>query len=443
MDFSDVTSRTPRVLDHCLDLFSRVPDPADTLSSPKIAGPRSTPAKYASHPDIQFFSAVKAKNHFSYHNSKRSTASDNSQGTASSKKASGFDPFSRTLLLDRLRSFTALNWLLPYFGEEENKLTELFCSSYGWKCEAISRSCSVKNSLRCTGCGRHLVLTFNSLDTQPSFAACEFEIEDIQDLNVKLKDQYLNQIKSAAHSSSCPWRTFPCPVNATYYLTPHINSTNDTLISGYLALLHRLYTNLALADHYSHTLAGLAPQQVMSDSTEFIRVSNSWLLSRYFKDSKENFAPMLQKTLPPWAYYLAAMGWDLQIQAHGNTSNSHGLFHGRSESTHNLGNGISFGDILDDAMECEPEESAFACHKHWCFLASSFGETSYFSYFHDMIINSEANIGPEGHYQNTNDDFTEIDFSKNKLKRKLSIDVTENLEHFSKLRKLYFAETNS
>ena len=473
MKYSEAVLGTPKVLDQCLDALSK----PDNKLAPLELLKASTPAKWASHPDIQFFSSVKKKNHYNYHKSKRAMELSHGLEPGLARKKSNFDPFSRDLLLLRLRSYTALNWEIPHSKQNHSLLTELFCSAHGWECDPVSRHNIFKNSLRCTGCNHQLVLRFNSLDQQPDFAPCEFDLDDIQELNSRLKELYLNQIKLTAHAALCPWRNFACPLVGTYYLTPHVTATNEKLISAYLALLHKLYRNLAIADHYAHALLALAPRDAILDLTAFIKVSNLWLLSRYFKDSKENFGPVLEKTLPSWAYVLAAMGWDLHVQVfqtqtvpllactmcnlriflhseflektgfreHNDIleATQESLNYERDLYNENVGQGDrhNFGTIeIGDS-----NHSGLAGHKEWCAVVKDFGETPYFSYFYDMILSLEAHIGPEGQYVNTEDDFKEVsdkDNSRHHETRKRGLDVRESLDRFLKLRKLYFADAN-
>ncbi|OBA19745.1 hypothetical protein METBIDRAFT_206976 [Metschnikowia bicuspidata var. bicuspidata NRRL YB-4993] len=475
MFHSDIVAKTPKVLDRCLDLYL-APDGEKT--GPTLTA-KSTPAKYASHPDFQFFSSVKKKHHFAYHSSKFASVKNDISATSTLQKQSTFDPFSRPLLLERIRSYTALNWALPHFPRSDRQLTELLCSAHGWVCEQVSRKNTSKNLLRCTGCDRQLALTFNPPDQQPEYAACYFDIGDIQELNVKLKDQYLRQVEHTAHAGLCPWRNIASPLDGTYYLTPYIEATNDTLITEYLALLRRTYHKIDPSSHYAHVLLELAPQDVMLNLAGFIKVSRLWLLSRYFKDSKENFEPVLERNLPSWAYVLAAMGWEINVQTFGDVSipllvctmcnqkiflDAESAKSGTTDTKekrdlHDLqkenvplqsifqkppeprdSGPESNADCSEDVLG-EAAENNLACHKPWCLLVHSFDNKPYFSYFHEMIVELKSNIGPEGQYQEKCIDFATGPYPADMAKKRKA-DVTENLERFSKLRKLYFADAD-
>lgn len=457
MDFSELSVGTPRVLNNCLDLFQNpAPDSLPFRSVP------STPAKYALHPDFQFFSSVKAKHHYAYHKLKREPAVVES---SHSSRSSLFQPFSRELLLKRLRTFNALNWNIP-LGPIES-LTELDCAASGWTCESISRNNNTKNHLRCSTCSLELVLRFNSEDQQPAFVPFEFDLDDIHQINSNLVLRYIEQIHLTGHRDSCPWKMVRTPLLITYYPTPHLAATNEALISEYLVVLRNLMDNLPVIEMLAPSTLTLIPLVSPRDHTEFARVSNEWLLNRYFRENKENFSAVLESTCPPWLYWLAVMGWDLNAQKFASqtvllmicTTCNQRVFLNPLETTLSPVEGPSLSssktltpcnfppsivvssnfstEYLEDMEEVESSDQHFS-HKPWCLHAGSVDNMPFYEYFRQMLIELEKNIGPTGEYEADKD--MSVDVEPSELKRKSSFDVNEGMERLAKLRKLYFID---
>lgn len=466
MDLSEVSAGTPKVLNNYLELFLR------PVLAPEMQHFRSapvTPAKFAAHPDIQFFRLVKANHHYAYHKLK-SVGPNFSLDTISSC-STHFDPYSRDLLLKRLRTFNALNWNIPSLGSGEEFLTELACAANGWTCESISRNNNTKNHLKCTSCGRELILKFNSVDHQPAYAPFEFDLEDINHLNNNLKSLYIEQIQASGHDVDCSWTKVQTPLAGVYYLTPHISETNDTLISDYLKCLRNLTDKLPLLLENSTSLRVLCPPVSVEDLTRLVKVSNIWLLARYFHDDKENFSGVLERMCPPWLYWLAAMGWELNIQTfssqmvlllicsscnqrvfvyqHKNNSqvaeipilSSSKILTPCKFPPHTAHVSSGFSNEYMDEMEEEEEQDANFCHKPWCSKVQDVGGTPFWEYFKSMVLALEKNVGLLGEYLPEKDQMLNIDSQE--LKRRKSMDINNGIERFAKLRKLYFADEHS
>lgn len=462
MDLSEVTAGTPKVLKHCLELF-HTPAPYRENSDSLSKTAPVTSAKFDSHPDIQFFRLVKTKHHYAYHKSKKTSGIEASLDKIH-LKLSVFDPYSRDLLLQRLRTYNALNWSIPPSPCEV--LSEVVCASNGWICESIARNNKTKNHLKCTSCGNQIILRFNSVDQQPAYAPFQFDVEDIQALNDNLKAQYVHQIQDFGHASTCPWIKFHTPLMGVYYLTPYISTSNETLIADYLDILRNLTENLAILQQHSLTFGQLVPAIAVEEFSRFSRISNSWLLSRYFKENKENIASVLERLCLPWLYWLAAMGWNLNIQRFSSQTvlllictkcNQRVFLHKDSEKTMNSTPAVSSSKILTpcefpahiqkhsqfsmeylDEMEDDEEPDTNLGHKPWCFHVTNMANHTFYEYFMKMILELEKNIGPNGEYMAEKDMALNLDTGVHK--RRNNIDVNEGLDRLTKLRKLYFVE---
>lgn len=430
----------------------------------------ATPTKYASHPDIQFFRLVKAKHHYAYHKLKRCGA-DTSYNPKITESSTIFDPYSRELLLQRLRTFNALNWNIPTSGPGEDILNELVCAANGWVCESIARNNNMKNHLKCTGCGHELILKFNSVEQQPAFTPFHFDVEDINLLNSNLKLLYIEQAQRTGHAASCSWMKVHTQLAGIYYLAPHISATNDTLIDDYLKRLRNLTDNLPILLEHSPSFSHLSPPIGVEDLTKLVTASNKWLLNRYFHDNKENFFLVLERMCPAWVYWLAAMGWDLNIQTFLSqtvlllvcTSCNQRVFIKQHEPEATSATGshlpiLSSSKILTpcgfpphtayhntdfpteymDEMEEDEEQDEYLCHKHWCSQVKNIDGHPFFEYFKNVLINLEKNIGPQGEYLSEKDQYIELERSS--FKRRNSIDINDELERLTKLRKLYFVD---
>lgn len=458
MSFSEVAAGTPKVLNSCLEILHR-----DSPIPERVAfSAPATPARFSSNSDVQFFRLVKTKYHYAYH--KLKLASKPEPSTLSC--ALSINPYSRLLLLARLKTFNALNWHVPYTGADET-LTELTCLMHGWECVSSGRNNNTKNQLRCTGCSGMVVLRFNALETQPAYAPFELDVADIVELNRNLKVSYMQQVKHLGHLPHCLWQKFHCPLVGVYYLTPHLGSTTEKLMLEYLATLRNLADNIAVLSSTAPSVTKLVPRIPPSILAEFSRVSNLWLAARFFKDNKENFFQDFQKSLPASVHLLAAMGWALHIQtfasqtillficstcnqrviiaedhwkkAEVKLSTSKTLtpcqyppFFLRKSNPHEF-----MGMENDEEEEEDEEHDPDYGHKPWCCHIHKMGGKLYLEYLVDLVVRLESSIGPDGEY-NTESEMT-VDTTVTR-KRPGEFDLQAGLQNFAKLRKLYFAE---
>lgn len=464
MDLSEVSAGTPKVLNHYLELLLK------PLPSPEIQQFRSapvTPAKFASHPDIQYFRLVKANYHYAYH--KLKSLGPESSLDAISGCSTLFDPYSRELLLQRLRTFNALNWNIPTLALGEEELTELVCAANGWACKSIARNNNTKNRLKCTACGREVILRFNTIGQQPAYALFQFDLEDINHLNNNLKTLYIKQIQESAHDAACSWTKVHTPLAEVYYLTPHISETNEILIGDYLKRLRSFTENLPILLEHSSALQSLCPPESVEQLTGLRDVSNKWLIARYLHDNKENLSIEPEQLCPPWLAWLAAMGWALNIQTFSSqvvlllictncnlrvivkqprkqghdgktpiVSSSKILSPGTFPSlAPHLSTALSTEMDKKKEMEEEDHDGNY-CHKRWCSQVQNVGGVPFYEYFKAMLLALEKNIGPQGEYLLEKDQMLNID-SQN-LKRRNSMDINDGIERFAKLRKLYFVD---
>lgn len=471
MSLANVAEGTPRVLRNYLNIIDS-PSAHEPDYNIKFHSAPVTPKKYESHPDIQFFRLVKTKHHFAYHKSKLSLSSKDRASERSKSKLPGFEPFNRDQLLERLRSYNALNWHIPPGKNNGVQLNELLCAASGWKCQSIARNNNVKNHLLCTKCGNELILRFNAEEEQPDFAPFHFDLEDIHEVNLNLKAQYVQQVQELGHQPLCPWTKVLTPVNTVYYLTPYLASTNDTLVSGYLLRLKGLFDNLLILQEHVDSLMRLCPAVEEPEKVpDFCRVSNLWLISRFFNSDKENLGVVLSKSCPPWLYFVAAMGWDMFTQEfNGKTillmicqSCNQRIFLQKSEGL--LNNGVERSSQIRKLSPCEfsanfskapskfsneylfdEEEEEMVDpyfeHKPWCCQVSDMAGQPYFQYFVRTIASLEEYIGQNGEYLVERDESLDMDIdgAPRNPKRKVSFDLKEELEKFHKLRKPYFGE---
>lgn len=460
MDLSEISAGTPKVLGRCLELFDQHQDKYVGNYHPLASAP-VTPAKYDSNPDIQFFRLVKTKHHYNYHKSK--TPSHEIDLGKIAAKSTVFNPYSRPLLLSRLSTFSALNWQIPYSAEFA-ELNELLCASHGWTCESISQNNNTKNHLRCTGCRAQFVLQFNTEEAL-AYTPFWFDADDVRLVNANLKKEYIDRVCDLAHLESCSWRKLHTPIDSVYYLTPHIGFANETLISEYLRVLFDLTKIVPRINHQALQLEGLLPPVSHEDLAQLVLVSNTWLLCRYFKEDKENFATVLGKSCPDWIYQLAAMGWDLKAQkfAHDRvlllictTCNNRVVLKasGTESDIDDFSSSkilspcefpahlsalatSSSGDYVTDLDDEESEDVNFG-HKSWCLHASTMGNVPFHHYFTHMLIELYRFVGPVGEYEDK--DMAIGQEIPEHRKRQNTINVNDGLERFSKLRKLYFID---
>lgn len=442
----DFRSATPKVLQRCVDVLATPSPKPDFL-------PRD-PAKYSSHSDIQHFRTIKAKHHFAYHKAKHARPLEKIHAAMTV-----FDPFSRAALVERLATFTALNWTA------NEGLSELKCAQNGWKCVSIALSANTRNRLVCTACGRQITLRYNSVGTAPF----DFDMDDIDELNAALVAQYRPQIERSAHKDSCPWVSFETPLEGVYYLRPHIHSSNQQLVDDYLRNLRSLVDNTPVLLDRASLFAAVA-----SPDDAFVEASNRALLARYFRDNKENFSALLDLT-PRWFYALAVYGWDLHIQSFSTklvlllicTKCNKRVFLEASEhapvAKHNAHAvsqphiNVSSLKVLtpckfppalvalgleNDAFgpEIDEENSLFdpvGEHKPWCCNVHNMGDISYYDYFVRMFAEAERNMDTTGNF--SGDLETGLDLQTPR-KRPVGFDVNEGLERLTKLRKLYLLD---
>lgn len=489
MYWEDIPVNTPRVLKSYMDLVDSPNSSFIQLSpsSPSQASPVAASTRISQHPDIQYFRRIKNKYHFAYHKSKRTQASNNIDKIES--KMTVFDPYSRTLLIDRLVTYTALNWSIPNFSsstnELANELNELKCARNGWKCTSISVNNNTKNHLICTSCQQQLILKFNNMD--PSIPTpFEFDLEDYQELNNALKIQYVEQITKTGHNASCPWVNFETHLEGVYHLLPYLKTTNIILMDDYLKNLINLIDNSQVLKEMASFLDTIINADEVDENEdlfqEFIRVSNLWILHRYFSDNKENFSMMLD-LLPSWFYKLAMFGWDLNIQSFSDkvvlllicTKCNKRVFldvathspidkndmYGVSPST-NLNMSASkiltpcqFPPVMgrykasnghfdeDHDNSSDDEFNLIKEHKSWCCNTDqNFGKGLKFGkYFVELVISSEKFIGcSNDELFNENEMTLDFEDSSGRFKRKNSFDINEGLDKLNKLRKLYLID---
>lgn len=441
----DFRTATPKVLQRCVDVLATPSPKPDFL-------PRD-PAAYASHSDIQRFRTIKAKHHFAYHRAKHARPLEKIHAAMTV-----FDPFSRTALLDRLTTYTALNWT------PNQALSELKCAQNGWKCVSIALSANTRNRLMCTACGSQITLRYNAVGTAPF----DFDLDDIDELNAALAAQYRPQIEHTAHKDSCTWKTFETPLEGVYYLRPHIHSSNEQLVDDYLKNLRSLVDNTPVLIDRASLFAAIG-----SPEDGFVKASNSALLARYFRDNKENFSALLELT-PRWFYVLAVYGWDLHIQSFSTklvlllicTKCNKRVFLNASEHApvaKNSAHAISQPDInvsslkvltpckfppvlealvLDaDAFGSENEDDGLfdpvAEHKPWCCNVHDMGGISFYDYFVRMFEDAERDMDTDGNISRDSEMALDLQTPQ---KRPHGFDVNEGIERLTKLRKLYLLD---
>lgn len=445
----EVSATTPYILDQCLALFDQNHERPSL--EPSLSAPVTPLSKYSSHPDIQFFSSIKRKHHFEYHKQKNQMNCDPLNRNSNLTSTGGFDPYSRALLLERLSTYNALNWNIPPSRDLNRTsetpaapvfleplifqetlatlaltLNELFCASNGWTCEPISRHNNFTNHLKCSACGAQLILRFNSVDEE-SYGQFLFDMEDIARLNDNMKTSYLSEIKQGAHSSSCPWKTLMCSLRGTYYLTPYIGATNSVLIAEYLDTLKNLIDNLPVLESMASFCQKLIPPPSTEIDEVFVRVSKMWFLDRFYSETKENFAAVLDFACPQWVYKVAAMGWNLSLQPYADTSV---LIMACRSCNQRL--------FVEQEQNLNGDLSGLLFHKTWCSRSVPMGSSSFFEYSQKMIILLECLIGPHGEYLVDKESTFDMDSVTASRKRRESLDINEGLDRFTKLRKMYF-----
>ncbi|KAK6465236.1 C3HC zinc finger-like-domain-containing protein [Scheffersomyces coipomensis] len=502
MNMDDISSTTPKILKDCLDAFESPrfnnhipPSPSSSYGSSSAKLDRSS---FNNHPDIQYFQQVKAKNHYSYHKSKINKQNQSIDNIHS--KMTVFDPYNPEFLITRLKTFNVMNWRVPELTHRpfEERINELNCARNGWKCVSFSLTNNVKNQLMCTSCSQQVILKFSdnipiSSTTGSVFSSSDYQYDIINDdllfsaqqdeLNEALHDKYWIQIKTEAHSKNCSWRNFETPLEGVYYPRPYINHSDELLIRDYLKILHNLINNSITLNEYADNISIASNEDDDVHFKQFIKVSNEWLVSRYFQDNKENLSILLDYT-PSWYYKLAMLGWSLNVQSFSHdlilllicnkcnqrvflNSTSHNPISNVSQSpdlqlsnskiltpcNYPITSNITHDETQFDEVEesIDPEKfNPFTEHKPWCCnihnvtTSDPTMHTKTFQYLMEMMINSSNNIGPNGDY---------VIFDGNKMhldddsldtttptKRKTNFDINEGLERLNKLRKLYLIE---
>ncbi|EGV60827.1 hypothetical protein PSN45_001379 [Yamadazyma tenuis] len=459
MESSD---QTPRVLKQCLELFDSPKH--EQYSMPIEVNIRD---KYNHHPDIQYFKSIKSRNHFTYHKYKRTPTKS---APASLSLISDFDPFSRTLLLERLSTFSSLNWSIPL--DTDHELNELKCAQNGWKCISIAINNVSKNHLLCTSCKKLLSLRFNEFSEESS----ELDLKNCEDLNCYLAEEYIHQVKNAGHSVNCPWRNFETPLEGVYYVKPFIESTNETLINTYLSCLKSLVDNHRIIADKQGMFTSTSPSSERLKA--FVRVSNNWILKRYYGDNKTDKSMILDH-IPSWIYDISLHGWDLKVQSFSNhlvlflvcsdcnkkvfldyrqhppinkdiphVPVSTGLDLSTSKILtpvkypSNLTSSVftkSCYDIVEEEEEEEEIIDLYSQHKCWCSRKLVWNNQERISdYLFNLIIRMETRIGPDGEYLGETDSTMYTDDES--CKRRVSFDVADGLERLNKLRKLYLVD---
>lgn len=482
------SNNTSQLLQDCLNLFQ---SPSNTSLNHHYnhnqVRKHTNNNPYNNHPDIQYFQKIKTKNHFNYHKSKHQTkwntdrvSSSSSSNTIRTRpntnKMSDFDPYNLDLLLSRIKSFNSLNWKTI-----DPAINELKCAINGWKCVSFGIKES-KNHLICTFCNQQLILksddnSYESLEITPfDYNAMSGKLYD-ESFHKKLVSLYLKQIENSGHGQDCLWKNFETSIDGIYYLRQYLPNNDCFLIEQYCKNLKNLLDNLLILEEFSSdSFNSEFLSQIDELNSNFIQISNQWLLSKFFNDNKENFfnSGFISYNIPQWIYKLAIYGWSLNIQSYSNDTilvmscnmcNERVFLNPTSSSkettTSNLN--LSLSKILtpvaypmlhhshnnndDNAFESTSiNDGKFdpKCHhKSWC----SYLHNDLPKYFIEMLLHSEVNIGVNGEYIYDNDlmnidtsSFNNVDNDDGLKKRRRSFNVNEGLERLSKLRKLYFID---
>lgn len=396
VDTTDTSLETPKVLRKCLDLFF---SPKHNHYTNHLDV--NINEKYSNHPDIQYFKQLKTKNHYNYHKFKRTPQKSK---PIDKLQRSEFDPYSRQGLLQRLATFTLLNWEI---AGKSNPITELRCAQNGWKCMTVSINNNQKNHLVCTACKRLVTLVFNDFDTA-----------DYQELNIYLGQQYLKQIQTLAHDTSCSWRNFETPLEGVYYVNPYLDKSNQVLLANYLHCLKSLATS-----------AFEFPTEPFNDSLhistnpnidEFTRISELWVLNRFFHDNKENHLVLL-----PWICVIAVYSWEIKLQGFGDELIMFLVCPQCNQRMfiHPIKNNI---DTKHQAIDLAQD------HKPWCIMKHT-SYTNWAHYLYQLVLTSESQIGARGQD-------LEIDIhvpSHMTQDNKPPIDINQQLHKLKELREVY------
>ncbi|CAK7896217.1 hypothetical protein CAAN1_03S02564 [[Candida] anglica] len=440
-------SGTSKILTDCVRLLS-------TKSYESYPQNTQHPAaKFASHPDIKYFRSIKDENHFEYHRTKNGIRNTQTRkvpemmgkvlGESVARNQTVFNPHDRTLLLQRISSFTALNWRIPNL--KIASLTQLLCAQNGWKCTRK------KNTIECTYCHAQLQLKFND-ESEPTedinshtYLPFDFDEEDYQALNSALAEEYCKQISKSAHDSNCLWRTYTTPLEGVYYPTPHLEDTDAFMVDDYLSNLKELVDNVDLLTTYgSNSLNTKSLSDILPES--FKLKSNELLSERYYKENQENHQ---LSVIPGWIYLTASLGWNLHVQTFAgqvvlllicSKCNGRVYMDTSSTPTHCSDNvnceNVSSSNIL---TPCEyppllPEQPSsiydmddsdslkvdlFDEHKPWCSHLHCMDGKTVQEYLIEIITERSS---------------SEI---KQDTKRKANFDINEGLDRLHKLRKLY------
>ncbi|KAK6204550.1 C3HC zinc finger-like-domain-containing protein [Scheffersomyces amazonensis] len=454
MSIDDITSSTPKLLRDYLDVFQNTSFNSSINSNINLTSTSPNTidkATFNNHPEIQYFQQVKSKNHYNYHKSKISKQNQSIDNIHA--KMTVFDPYNSDFLLQRLKTFSVMNWRIPelYHRPFEDRINELKCARNGWKCVSFSLNNNTKNHLLCTSCNHQLILKFSDNYNDKSHMDYQYDIinEELLNnaqedaLNELLHDKYLTQIITEGHAKNCSWRNFETPLNGVYYPRPYINQTNEILIRDYLNILQNLINNSITLNEYVDNISNVI---ISSDSEDeqfkkFIKTSNQWIIARFFQNNKENIAVLLDFT-PSWYYKLAMLGWSLNVQTFSNevilllicnkcnqrvflnsTTNPHAspikphedslqLSNSKiltpcnypiTSSTTNQQSEFEFEyeyDVTAEFDKFDPykEHKSWCCNIHNIVASDNSIHSKYYEYFIEMLNKSTSNIGPNGEY---------------------------------------------
>ncbi|RCK62731.1 hypothetical protein Cantr_09011 [Candida viswanathii] len=482
------TTTTSQLLQDCLNII-QAPTTITTHPTSLYSNNTTRNINYNNHPDIQYFQKIKTKNHFNYHKSKHqtkwnidkvssssaSTTTNSNTTTTHTSKMSEFEPYNLDHLLARIKSFNSLNWKTI-----DPAINELKCALNGWKCVSFGIE-ERKNHLICTFCNQQLML--KSDDTTSSSVPSDVTPFDYnvmsggaetydEAFHEKLVQLYAAQIETTAHGENCLWRNFETPVEGIYYVRQYLPDSDAFLIKEYCRNLKNLIDNLLILQEYAAD--AFVPDFVNHEDEihpEFVRISNQWILAKYFNDNKENFNNgLMSYHIPAWVYKLAVYGWSLNVQSYArdvilvmscNMCNERVFLNSTETNTkkkdHDLKLSLSkiltpvvypmlpsheendneYDTTISEATKFDPR----CHHKSWC----SYLHNDLPLYFIEMVLESEGSIGPNGEYVYDNDlmniDTSALgDIDDATRKRRKSFTVNEGLERLSKLRKLYLID---
>ena len=419
------------------------------------AVPKARDRLYCQNADVQYFQRIKQKNHYNYH---KSNIDGNTAIVDKIQSKNGhFDPFNRQELLNRLKTFTVMNWNVP--SSICGEMNELKCARNGWKCISFSMNNNTKNHLICTACNQQLVLKFHAdsdiFHHQDSYSFVDGDDEFDEEFNAKLAKLYLQQVVCDGHAVDCCWRQLETTLENLYYPRPYVEASDEVLILDYLHTFKNLLDNHVVLSDYGDSFVDSFTSHVPEE--KFIVNTNTWLLSKY-PDNKENFSVVLQY-IPKWYYRLAMLGWSLNIQTFDkqvvlllicSKCNQRVFLNSTHVNNVSIGLDLSTSKVLTPCvnpitLNVADEETVdrfnpYTEHKPWCCNINhmnSLSEQIYFyDYFETMVAKSTKVLRADGLF--SLDDML-IDFNA-PVKRRASFDINEGMERLHKLRKFYLKE---